>query len=119
MVRTAEQVRTRLKEMGYSCSLVNARFVKPIDTETLERLSGDHRLFVTMEENVLSGGYGDHVRRYISDADLPSQVLSIGIEDRYVEHGNADLLKQELGLDAESVTGRVVTKYISMMHDNR
>lgn len=119
MVRTAEQVRTRLKEMGYSCSLVNARFVKPIDTETLERLSGDHRLFVTMEENVLSGGYGDHVRRYISDADLPSQVLSIGIEDRYVEHGNADLLKQELGLDAESVAGRVVTKYISMMHDNR
>jgi 1-deoxy-D-xylulose-5-phosphate synthase len=45
--------------------------------------------------------------------------LSIGIEDRYVEHGNADLLKQELGLDAESVAGRVVTKYISMMHDNR
>ncbi len=117
MVRTAEQVRKRLKEIGYSCSLVNVRFVKPIDTEVIRRMSEDHRLFVTMEENVLSGGYGDHVRKYICDADIPAQVISVGIEDRYVEHGNVELLKQELGIDEKSVTDMIVTKYISMMHD--
>ena len=59
MVKIAEQVRKNLKEIGYSCTLVNARFVKPIDTEVLDMLSADHKLLVTMEENVRSGGYGE------------------------------------------------------------
>ena len=117
MVKTAEQVRKKLKSMGYSCSLVNARFVKPIDTESFDLLSKGHRLFVTMEENVLSGGYGDHVRDYVSDADLKVQVLSIGISDRYVEHGSVDLLQKELGLDVDTITEKIVTKYISVLGD--
>ena len=117
MVKTAEQVRKKLKSMGYSCSLVNARFIKPIDTGSFDLLSKGHRLFVTMEENVLSGGYGDHVRDYVSDADLKVQVLSIGISDRYVEHGSVDLLQKELGLDADTITEKIVTKYISVLGD--
>ena len=58
MVKIAEEVRKILKDTGYNCTLVNARFVKPIDTECLELLAKTHRLFVTMEENVRSGGYG-------------------------------------------------------------
>ena len=117
MVRTAEKVRNRLKDMGYSCSLMNARFVKPIDTAAFDKLSHDHRLFVTMEENVLSGGYGDHVRDYVSDAYLESKVLSIGISDRYVEHGSIELLQEELGLDDETITEKIVTKYVSMLSE--
>jgi len=59
MVKIAEQVRKNLKEIGYSCTLVNARFVKPIDTEVLDMLSADHKLLVTMEENVRSSGVGE------------------------------------------------------------
>ena len=61
MAELAVQVRDRLKEIGYHCSLINARFVKPLDTEMLEALTKDHRLFVTIEENVLSGGFGEQV----------------------------------------------------------
>ena len=92
MVKTAEQVRRRLKEIGYSCTLVNARFVKPVDTDMITELSKDHRLLVTMEENVQSGGYGEKVQDWIVQKKLPTAVLNISIPDEYVEHGNVDIL---------------------------
>lgn len=112
MVKTAEQVRRKLKEIGYSCSLVNARFVKPIDTEVIRELSGEHKLLVTMEENVRSGGYGEKVLDYAAEQGFPVQVLNISIPDEYVEHGNVDALYEEVGIDAESVTRRIIEKYI-------
>ena len=74
MAKLAAEVRTRLKEIGYSCSLVNARFVKPLDTAMLEILGQEHRLFVTIEENVVSGGFGEQVLQYVSRAKLGVQV---------------------------------------------
>ena len=112
MVKTAEQVRKRLKEIGYSCTLVNARFVKPVDTDMITELSKDHRLLVTMEENVQSGGYGEKVQDWIVQKKLPTAVLNISIPDEYVEHGNVDILYEEVGIDAESVTKRIIEKYI-------
>lgn len=112
MVKTAEQVRRRLKEIGYSCTLVNARFVKPVDTDMITELSKDHRLLVTMEENVQSGGYGEKVQDWIVQKKLQTAVLNISIPDEYVEHGNVDILYEEVGIDAESVTKRIIEKYI-------
>ncbi|MDE7319795.1 MAG: 1-deoxy-D-xylulose-5-phosphate synthase [Lachnospiraceae bacterium] len=112
MVKTAEQVRRKLKEIGYSCTLVNARFVKPVDTDIITELSKDHRLLVTMEENVQSGGYGEKVQDWIVQKKLPTAVLNISIPDEYVEHGNVDILYEEVGIDAESVTKRIIEKYI-------
>ncbi len=112
MVKTAEQVRRRLKEIGYSCTLVNARFVKPVDTDIITELSKDHRLLVTMEENVQSGGYGEKVQDWIVQKKLQTAVLNISIPDEYVEHGNVDILYEEVGIDAESVTKRIIEKYI-------
>lgn len=114
MVKTAEQVRRNLKAIGYSCSLVNARFVKPIDTEVIRELSREHRLLVTMEENVRSGGYGEKVLNYAVLQRLPVQVLNIAIPDEYVEHGNVEILYEETGIDAESVTKRVIERYITI-----
>lgn len=114
MVKTAVEVRRRLKEMGYSCTLVNARFVKPIDTDCIKELCGEHRLLVTMEENVKSGGYGEKVLDFLTASGLPAQILNIAIPDEYVEHGNVDLLYQEVGIDARSVTGRIIEKYITI-----
>ena len=110
MVKTACQVRENLKKLGYGCTLVNVRFVKPLDRELLERLTASHELLVTMEENVLSGRFGEHAVRYLETEKGPEHVpkfLNIAIEDVYVEHGNVELLRQELGLDAASVTDRI------------
>lgn len=114
MVKTAEQVRRNLKAIGYSCSLVNARFVKPIDTEVIRELSREHRLLVTMEENVRSGGYGEKVLDYAVLQRLPVQVLNIAIPDEYVEHGNVEILYEETGIDAGSVTKRIIERYITI-----
>ncbi|MCD8098912.1 MAG: hypothetical protein LUE31_13035, partial [Lachnospiraceae bacterium] len=100
---------------GYSCTLVNARFVKPIDTEVLKMLSADHRLFVTLEENVLSGGYGEKVRDYVQERIPGTEVLSIALPDAYVEHGSVELLYEDAGIDAESVYKRVVERYIACL----
>ena len=113
MVKTAEAVRHRLKEIGYSCTLVNARFVKPIDTDVIKELAKDHRLIVTMEENVRSGGYGEKVRDYVQEQEIPVHVLTIALPDEYVEHGNVALLYEEVGIDAESVTKRIIEKYVT------
>ena len=112
MVKVAEEVRRQLKERGYSCSLTNARFVKPIDEEAIREAVKEHKLIVTMEENVLSGGFGERVRAFVDELDVPCCVLNIGIPDEYVEHGNVDLLKQEIGMDADSITAKVITRYI-------
>lgn len=117
MAELAVQVRDRLKEIGYHCSLINARFVKPLDTEMLEALTKDHRLFVTIEENVLSGGFGEQVLHYVSRAKLDVGVRCIGIPDDYVEHGNVDLLRREVGLDAETIVKQIIAEYVTIGKD--
>ncbi len=108
MVKVAEEVRTILKDHGLRCSLVNARFVKPIDTDYIHRAVGTHRLFVTMEENVASGGYGEKVRSYIDEKKLDANVLSIAIPDQFVTHGSCDLLFKKLGIDAQSIAEKIM-----------
>ena len=108
MVQVAWEVQKRLQEeRGIDGTLVNVRFVKPLDTVILDALVRDHSLFVTMEENVLSGGFGEHVGGYLHHQNLPVRLLSIAIPDMYVEHGNVDILKREVGIDADSVYARV------------
>lgn len=111
MVKTAVTVRRALKDMGYSCSLVNARFVKPIDEEMVREMAQSHKLLVTMEENVESGGFGEKVRECLDELQTSCRLLSIAIPDEYVEHGNVSLLYQEVGIDADSVIKRIVTAY--------
>ena len=113
MVKVAEQVRRELKERGYSCSLINARFVKPIDEEMIMEARVVHKLLVTMEENVASGGFGEKVRDFI-DRTGGGAMLAVTIPDEYVEHGNVELLKQELGMDVDSVVKRVITEYCAL-----
>lgn len=115
MVKTAVEVRHMLKEIGYACSLVNARFVKPIDEEQIREVIKEHKLIVTMEENVEKGGYGDSVRRYVDEiTEGAVKVLQIAIPDVYVEHGNVDLLKKELGMDDGTIAKRIVTAYVGI-----
>ncbi len=114
MVKVALTVREKLKEKGFFCSLVNARFVKPIDEEQIHRACKNHRLIVTMEENVASGGFGDRVREFVDSLGAETKVLGIAIPDEYVEHGNVELLKQETGIDAASVEEKVAAAWQAM-----
>ena len=107
MVKTAVEVREKLKEKGYNVTLVNGRFVKPIDTDIIEHLSDDHTLLVTMEENVESGGFGEKVRSYVDERKVTMGVLNICVPDEYVEHGNVELLRKEIGIDADSIVAKI------------
>lgn len=111
MVKIAEKVRDILKENGYNCSLTNARFVKPIDKEYIRRACADHKLIVTMEENVESGGFGDHVRGFLFKEELQVHHLCIALPDQFVTHGSCDELFKQLGIDAESVADKTMKKY--------
>ncbi len=111
MVKTAVSVREQLKEKGYSCSLINARFVKPIDEEMIQTLSKEHRMIVTMEENVASGGFGEKVRTYIDEHNVNMDALQVCIPDEYVEHGNVELLKKEIGIDVETIVDRTISTW--------
>lgn len=103
MVSTGEHVREKLKSEGVSCSLANGRFVKPFDRELVDRLAEKHRLIVTMEENVLQGGYGLAVTAYIHEHFPQVKVLNIALPDAYVEHGNVSVLRKELKIDSDSI----------------
>ena len=111
MAELADRVRTGIRDAGYKCSLINARFVKPLDTQLLDRLSRTHRLFVTIEENVVSGGFGGQVLEYASEAKLPVYIRNIGIPDDYVEHGNVEILRREVGLDCGRIVEQVLRDY--------
>jgi 1-deoxy-D-xylulose-5-phosphate synthase len=112
-VPVALQAAGLLAEHDLSPTVADARFAKPLDTELLERLAIGHDLVVTIEENVLPGGFGSAVLEHLEDsfADRPAErarVLRIGLPDRYVTHGKPALLREEVGLTGESVAERVL-----------
>ena len=93
---------------GIEATLVNARFVKPIDEDMVCSLDREHELLVTMEENVASGGFGEKVRDFADSRRLSVRVLPVTIPDEYVEHGNVELLKKEIGIDPDTVFDRIM-----------
>ena len=111
MVKTAESVRKSLKEEGYACSLINARFAKPFDREALLEIPEKHSLIVTMEENVANGGFGEQITRFYSEHGSPVRVLNIAIPDAYVEHGNVEMLWRETGIDRDTILQKTVAEY--------
>ena len=118
MVSTGEHVREKLKAEGWNCTLANGRFVKPFDEELVDRLAKNHWLVVTMEENVLQGGYGLMVTRYIHKHYPHVKVMNIAIPDGYVDHGNVSLLRKGLGIDSDSVIWRMKKEYLDTERQN-
>lgn len=110
MVKVAEQVREAVKKAGYSCSLINARFAKPFDEETLREVVKNHKLIVTMEENVKNGGFGEHITSFYNEEGSKIQIWNVAIPDEYVEHGNVAILCKEVGIDSESITAGILER---------
>lgn len=111
MVKTAEQVREMLHQAGRRCTVVNARFAKPFDEDLLKKLADSHKLLVTMEENARYGGFGERVTEFLHRQNAGCGIVNIAIGDEYVEHGNVEILRKEVGIDADSVFRRIMEAY--------
>ena len=107
MVETAWKVMEKLQERGISATVVNARFAAPLDKECICGLAQKHRLLVTLEENVASGGMGEHVAALLMEEQSRIKLLRIAVPDTFVEHGDVDTLYRVLGMDADTVTNRI------------
>jgi 1-deoxy-D-xylulose-5-phosphate synthase len=118
MVSTGEHVREKLKADGWNCTLANGRFIKPFDKELIDSLAKDHWLMVTMEENVLQGGYGLNITNYIHENYPHIKVVNIALPDSYVEHGNVSLLRKGLGIDSDSIIWRLKKEYLDLERQN-
>ena len=117
-VSVAREAAEILAEHGLKPTVADARFAKPIDGELAEGLAREHELVVTIEENVLPGGFGSAVLEHLEDAfaEAPGErarVLRVGLPDSYVTHGKPDLLRAEVGLTGESVADRVLSSISS------
>jgi 1-deoxy-D-xylulose-5-phosphate synthase len=98
-----------LAEEGLDVTVADARFAKPLDTELVARLAADHDLLVTVEEGVLSGGFGSAVLEEVNDSGLDApRILRVGLPDRYVTHGKPALLHREVGFTGKAVAERIL-----------
>jgi len=93
------------KQLG--ATVVNMRFVKPLDEELLLELAKSHDLFITVEENVLSGGAGSAVNNFLQAQRILMPVLNIGLPDRFIEQGTREELLTICGLDSQGITAQI------------
>lgn len=96
----------------FNATLVDMRFVKPLDLALLKTLSADHSQLVTLEDNALAGGAGSAVNEALASLGLSFQVLNLGLPDHFIRHGSQDELYQELGLDPAGIT-RQIAQWLS------
>ena len=94
---------------GIDATVADARFAKPLDMDLVRELVAEHDVLVTVEENVLAGGFGSAVVEALADADLAGEarLLRFGLPDRFVTHGKPALLRQEVGLTPDAIAERV------------
>jgi 1-deoxy-D-xylulose-5-phosphate synthase len=110
-VKVALEAAEVLAQQGIGATVADARFAKPLDTELVNRLAADHELLVTIEDNVLPGGFGSAVLEHLEDgfgAGQRARVIRVGLPDRYVTHGKPALLHQEVGLTGDAVAKRAL-----------
>ncbi len=110
-VQVANQAAALFGEHGITPTVADGRFAKPVDAELIARLCAEHELVVTIEENVLAGGFGAAVLEHAEDnlRGDRARILRFGLPDRYVTHGKPALLRKEVGLDGPSVVERVLS----------
>ena len=107
-VHPAMQAAALLAEKGIDCGVANMRFVHPLDTHLIDEALKLSRRIVTVEDNMLAGGFGSAVAEYVSDKQADFKLLRLGIGDEFVEHGKVAQLYDQLGLNAEEMTKHIL-----------
>jgi 1-deoxy-D-xylulose-5-phosphate synthase len=109
MVAPAVESAKKLALQGIETTVVNARFVKPIDTELIIDIATRIKRIVTVEENTLSGGFGNYVNDAVRQAALRDVIIrNVGLPDVFIEHGRQDFLRSKYGLDAAGIVNQVL-----------
>ena len=108
MVKTAVEVKDILSRKGIDISVINARFIKPLDTGILHDISLEHDMVVTLEEGIVSGGFGEAVTEWYSSNGYSVSVRNIGLPDKFIEHGSVDILMEKYGLSAEKISEQII-----------
>lgn len=112
MVYPALAVRDILESSGYSCTVINARFIKPMDDELILDAVSKHEYVVTMEENSIIGGFGSGVLELLAkERQDKARVLNIGLPDEYITHGKTDIVMEVLGLTPEKMTEKIISHF--------
>lgn len=107
-VETIQQVASSLKQQGIHACVINARYIKPMDTDMLHELGKSNIPIVTVEENMLNGGLGSQISNFITDHAYRNTIKRLGIDDVYIEHGDVERILTDIGLDATSIEQTVV-----------
>ena len=107
MVETAMKVRDMLKEKGIEPTVVNVRFLSHVNTDLIRELKDDHELFVTMEEVVAHGSYGQRMDAAVAAEKLGVSVMNVTLPDKFIEHGTIEELRERYGLTADAIISRI------------
>lgn len=95
-----------------NATLVDMRFVKPLDEALIKELAATHQLLVTIEENVIKGGAGSAVNEYLAEINSKVDLLNLGLPDRFLDHGKADAMLAECGLDSTGMTAAIMKNLV-------
>ena len=95
------------KNNDLSITVVNCRFIKPIDENLIKKLVETHDFFVTIEEGILSGGFGDLILKYFNNNDIDKKIVCMGINDSFTTHGDRENLLKLSNLDVNSITKNI------------
>ena len=95
-----------------NASVIDMRFVKPLDTQAIEDTVAKHDSLVTVEENVTAGGAGSAVLEYLADKGLSIPILQLGLPDEFIKHGSQAEIRTELNLDAKGIEAQVKTRFV-------
>ena len=110
-VSSSTTAAAKLAKIGIECTVVNSRFIKPLDSELILDLTRHHTLFITVEENAVSGGFGSAIVSLLKSAKSDARIECIGIPDEFVAHGPQKVLRAKYNLDAEGIAQRVVSAF--------
>lgn len=112
MVYPALATRNILADKGISCTVINARFIKPLDQDLILDAAKKHKGIVTMEENVVAGGFGSAVLELLANQGLTDKkILNIGLPDSFIRHGKSDMLRENVGLSPEKMAERITSHF--------
>ncbi|MBA3070565.1 MAG: 1-deoxy-D-xylulose-5-phosphate synthase, partial [Nitrospirae bacterium] len=94
----------RLEKEGIKASVINARFIKPLDKELFLKIASKTKRIITVEENMIAGGFGSAVLEYLNSVDIPDiKIKILGIPDEFVEQGSQAILRKKYGIDEEGI----------------
>jgi 1-deoxy-D-xylulose-5-phosphate synthase len=107
MVKKSVEVHSMLLEKNISSEVVNCRFIKPMDKNYLNESFPNHKLVVTIEEGVKTGGFGEGIVNWSNENHIPNSVMTIGVPNRFVDHGSRNILLEEIGLDSMTLFEKI------------